>query len=228
MIEKDTATAKAALSRARLVGFVGATGSGKTTLATKLVEDFSFVRVHMGQPIKNMLASLGLTSHQLSGPPEERRRPSALLDGKSPRYAMETLGTDWGRRMISPRIWANAVESTISSMEERHSTQIVIDDLRFPSDWEVVSRLGGVLVRINRPGVSTSRTSLDVFAYKFPLARNVLLRLGAKPRHETEYHWHDAPAAVDLMNDGSPDDLLRALIKALGPQPMFNNGSDRP
>ena len=48
---------------------------------------------------------------------------------------METLGTDWGRKMISPDIWANAVEQRIIKAWAQRRVAIVIDDLRFPNDW---------------------------------------------------------------------------------------------
>lgn len=118
-----------------LIGLIGATGSGKTTLAEILVKRHGFVRAHMGQPIKDMLAALGLTSEHLTGPPEVRLQPLALLGGQSPRRAMETLGTDWGRKMISPDIWANAVEQRIIKAWAQRRVAIVIDDLRFPNDW---------------------------------------------------------------------------------------------
>lgn len=93
-----------------ILGLVGATGAGKSALSNRLVERDGYRHVHMGQPIKEMLASLGLSQDELYGPPATRNAPSAQLSGRSPRYAMQTLGTDWGRRMISPRIWADALE----------------------------------------------------------------------------------------------------------------------
>lgn len=198
-----------------LLGFVGATGSGKTTLASRLVGCRGFTRVHMGQPIKDMLAVLGVTSEQLTGPPEVRRRPSALLGGRSPRQAMETLGTDWGRRMISANLWANAVEVRIRAMWSDCPSPAVIDDLRFPSDWSVIERLGGTLVRIVRPGIGERRTAADHVVHRFPAIRPALAAIGVSTLHETEYHWHDAPANFELVNGSTPEALERSLADEL-------------
>jgi len=198
-----------------LIGLVGATGCGKTTLANLLVERHGFTRAHMGQPIKDMLSALGLTAEQLTGQPDVRKRPSDLLGGKSPRYAMETLGTDWGRRMISLDIWANAVEARIRAMWIAGPLPIVIDDLRFPSDWAVVGRLGGMLVRVVRPGVGSARSAADRFAHLLPIMRPALAAIGISTVHETEYHWHDAPANIELVNSATPKMLETQLVEAL-------------
>jgi hypothetical protein len=198
-----------------LIGLVGATGCGKTTLANQLVERRGFVRAHMGQPIKDMLGALGLTSEQLTGPPDVRHRPSDLLGGKSPRYAMETLGTDWGRRMISSKIWANAVEMRVRQMWSEGRVPVVIDDLRFPSDWAVVGRLGGTLVRVVRPGLGKPRSTADRLAHRLPALRPALAALGFPTVHETEYHWYDAPADIELENGSTPEALENELIDAL-------------
>lgn len=202
-----------------LIGLVGATGCGKTTLANELVAAYGYTRAHMGQPIKDMLAVLGLTPEQLNGPTPVRRRPSPLLGGKSPRWAMETLGTNWGRHMMAPTIWANAVDARLRAMWAERATPVVIDDLRFPSDWAVVQKNNGVLVRIVRPGLVQRRKVVDWLAHHLKGARPTLTALGADPVHETEYHWHDAPAAIELINEGTPTELAERLFAALKPPP---------
>lgn len=73
-----------------LVGFVGATGAGKTTLAELLVQRLDFARFHMGQPIKQMLLALGLELSDVTTGGQEQPHP--LLGGRSPRYAMQRSG----------------------------------------------------------------------------------------------------------------------------------------
>ena len=80
------------------------------------------------EPIKRMLACIGLSHEDLHG--DRKEEPNDMLEGKTPRYAMQTLGTEWGRDFISPNIWVNVVKHDILKYEIKDD--IVIDDCRFP------------------------------------------------------------------------------------------------
>lgn len=179
------------------------------------MEEHGFVRVHMGKPIKDMLAALGLTEMELSGPPEARSAPAARLMGKSSRFAMQTLGTDWGRRMISPHIWADALEHRVGHMRSQGIERIVIDDLRFPEDFAALSRLGGTMVRIIRPGISRNLRLADHLVMRWPWSTAPLTWLGVSLTHETEIHWHSAPASFEIVNNANLDVALNKLLSRL-------------
>jgi hypothetical protein len=204
-----------------VLGLVGATGSGKTTIADVLASRYAFEKFHMGQPLKDMLRALGLSEGAVGGRSDERAAPQPILDGKTARYALSTLGTDWGRNMISPRLWANAVKDKIARrLTEPNPRPIVIDDLRFPTDWEVVSAFGGAIVRIRRSTIEPARTPLDVAYHR--LGGNRILRgkglFGWKPIHETEFHWRDAPSCSEVDNVSSPCVAADAVLAVLTSQ----------
>lgn len=198
-----------------ILGLVGATGAGKSALCNRLVKYDGYQRVHMGQPIKEMLASLGLSQEELHGPPATRDAPSDRLSGRSPRYAMQTLGTDWGRRMISPTIWADALDRRLEQLAREGVENIVIDDLRFPEDFAVIVRRHGVIARVVRPGISTRLRGVDHLAHRSPTWHRFLTFHGFRPLHETEYHWHSAPASIDVVNEGTIEESHAALLAAL-------------
>lgn len=201
-----------------VVGLVGAAGSGKTTIARQLVQGSGFHNHHMGRPIKDMLRALGLTEQEVAGSPEDRQRPIELLGGRPSRYALNTLGTNWGRNMISPDLWANAVRARLHvHFAQSPASPVIIDDLRFPNDWRVVSAFGGVLLRVRRPEVEVARTAADRLYYRLRLQRFHDGRplLGWRPLHETEYHWPDAPVIGEIANDGSEEALAAKVLMFL-------------
>jgi hypothetical protein len=198
-----------------ILGLVGATGAGKSALSSRLVECDGYRRVHMGQPIKDMLGSLGLSHDELHGPPATRNAPLVCLSGRSPRYAMQTLGTEWGRRMISPTIWADALDRRLQELTCEGAARVVIDDLRFPEDFAVIVRNNGVVARVMRSGFSSQLRVVDQVANRWPWSRQFLTTLGCRPVHETEYHWHGAPASFEVLNDGTIEQSHAALLAAL-------------
>lgn len=114
-----------------VIGLIGSTGAGKTAIAHHLVEHEGYTNVHMGRPLKDMLLALGLTERDVAGSPADRAAPQQILGGKTTRFAMQTLGTDWGRRMMTEGIWANATKVRIEQLLLESTSKIVVDDVRF-------------------------------------------------------------------------------------------------
>jgi hypothetical protein len=81
--------------------------------------------------------------------------PSTFFLGRSPRYAMQTLGTDWGRKLIGEGLW---VSVTISAAQKARKAghPVVIDDVRFPNEAEAITAAEGMMVRVFRPGRESS------------------------------------------------------------------------
>lgn len=131
-----------------VVGIVGPAGSGKTVVAKRL-ESHGFTRMRFAHQIKAMLkVGLGLTDAQLDG--DEKMVPLAEFGGCTPRHIMQTLGTDWGRRMVDGDIWTNAWRRAAAKVEG----PLVVDDVRFPNEAVAVRAAGGVLWRVVRPGLA--------------------------------------------------------------------------
>jgi hypothetical protein len=121
--------------------------------------------------------------------------------------------------MISPDIWANAARLRLQThFAQIDAAPVVIDDLRFPNDWQVVSDFGGKIIRVRRPSVEPSRTVADEIYYRLRLGQAVKGRglFGWKPLHETEFHWRDATNCEDVWNLGTVDELARAALALIG------------
>lgn len=140
----------------KVVAFTGLAGSGKSTAADYLVS-LGYQRVKFAGPLKAMMRAMGLSEDHIEGPLKEL--PTPLLAGKTPRYAMQTIGTDWGRDMIGPTLWTGLWHATVSDVLD-YGGRVVCDDCRFPNEVEVVRGVGGRVLKLHgRGGIAGAHAS---------------------------------------------------------------------
>lgn len=131
-----------------IFGLTGRKRSGKDT-AGEVFEAMGFTRLSFAAPIKIMIGALltyqGVDDEtvyeMLEGSLKET--PTEYLGGRSPRHAMQTLGTEWGRNMITDTLWIDALLNAAQQHE-----LVVVTDVRFPNEVEVCDQVW----RISRPG----------------------------------------------------------------------------
>lgn len=129
-----------------LIGFLGYKGSGKT-LAAQALAEMGYTVHSLAAPIKAAMRALGLTDEDMA--PARKELPLPFLCGCSPRYAMQTLGTEWGRNIIGQDLWLHTWQAT------RPDGPIVMDDVRFANEATYARKLGAKLIRIVRPGLKS-------------------------------------------------------------------------
>jgi hypothetical protein len=162
--------------------------SGKTTVA-RFLQERGYCRLPFAQPMRDMLSvmlsDLGyseeLIAHHLYVDKE------ALVPelGVSVRHLLRTLGTEWGRECVRPSVWLD-----VWLAKARRKSFVVVDDVRFTNEAELIRLLGGEVWRITRPGV----------------VRNT--------EHASEGgldEWEHF--TCDIVNSGSISDLLNGLPK---------------
>jgi hypothetical protein len=132
-------------------------GSGKTTLA-ECLRGHGYRRLSFAAPLREMLATLmrwqGCPEREIKDAlrGEGKEVPNAYLCGATPRHAMQTLGTDWGRQMIHRHIWVDAAGQGARYVRRR-GKKVVFDDVRFLNEAELIRvNLGGIVIRIDRAG----------------------------------------------------------------------------
>jgi len=129
----------------RIIGIVGYMQTGKSTVARTLFEH-GFTRVKFSQPLKDMLLALpGITVEHTEG--ALKAAPQAMLSGRTPRYALQTLGTDWARHMMGEDFWVDCWRNAILGEE-----LVVAEDVRFLNEAKAIREVGGELWRIKREG----------------------------------------------------------------------------
>lgn len=204
-----------------IIGLVGQAGSGKDTTAS-LIKDLAGERVHLmalADPLKIFLMEVfGWTEEQLWGPsylrdvPDSRfpRRTVEKYEGEAiyteteyltPRYALQTLGTEWGRNCYK-NVWVDyAMREAKDILEYSYKDLVVIADCRFVNEAKAIKEGGGVVWRIARPGSQTTKL--------------------AGHSSETEQADPEMDQYVEsvILNDGEIADLrtqVRDLLRKLG------------
>ena len=127
-----------------IVALVGAAGCGKSTVAD-ILQGMGYHRLKFSQPLKDMLKAIGLSDEHTEGSLKEV--PRDLLSGRTPRYAMQTLGTEWARDIMEKDFWLNLWRTQAQKYEK-----LVVEDCRFGNEAGLVKSMGGNLWRINRLG----------------------------------------------------------------------------
>lgn len=169
----------------RIIGLIGRKGAGKDTAADMLMVR-GYENIKFAGALKDMLRALlcyqGVDHNTIERMVEGdlKEEPSKYLSGQTPRWAMQTLGTEWGRNLIANDLW---VDATIRRAVA--SDQVVITDCRFPNEKEAIEKVGGVVLGITADwitpmeGEHESEALIDEMISKLP------------PMQRVTNHWAD-------------------------------------
>lgn len=143
-------------AKPRVVGLMGYGGAGKSEVA-KALAGAGFTRTHIKAPLRDMAASL-LDSAGYS--PSEI---DAYLDGELKREVIpglrrtgteiqQFLGTEFGRDFCYPGLWLDLWRAR-AQVILGDGGKVVQESVRFANEAAAIRELGGVIVRVERPGV---------------------------------------------------------------------------
>jgi len=111
------------------IALSGKAGCGKSTIAKNLVKHHGFVRMAFAKRLKEI--SKELFPEIMKAPKEEHRKLLQLFGSFC--------------RLLQPDCWIQIVVNQIHDLD-----RVVIDDVRFPNEFQVLRKLGFILVRIER------------------------------------------------------------------------------
>jgi hypothetical protein len=87
------------------------------------------------------------------------------------REFLQKLGTDALRDGLHPNTWVNALMADYKETDE-YSPDWIITDVRFPNEAQAIKDNGGIMIRVDKPGVEAinnhpSETSLNDWKFDY-------------------------------------------------------------
>lgn len=167
--------------------------SGKSTVAEILGENGFPQCYPFAGPLRNMLREflldLGIEYDRVIDYLYVSKEEVIPEVGRSARYLLRTLGTEWGRQMVGDDIWVLAWKATVVPA---CSLGVIVDDVRMPNEYHAVKAQPGSQVwRITRPGHAGDTS------------------------HSTDGALSNMQFDREIVNDGSLEDLHRKVLEAL-------------
>ena len=167
----------------RIIGIVGKKGSGKDTAGEYLIEKYGFIRFAFGDQVKEVSRALfNFSDEQLYGTLKDK------IDeryGLKPRQVFQRFGTEFGQfdiHKLFPEINTKIALRSFWTLSFREFCQknpdknIVITDIRFKHEFQVIDELGGEFVKIERAGlpkdIHLSENELSKFKFERVLDNN--------------------------------------------------------
>lgn len=155
-----------------IIGLTGKKRSGKDTVADHLVKNYGFTKLSFAGPLKEACQLLfQFTDDQVHTDLKEEIDP---FWGVSPRVVLQYVGTDIFRNQmkdIIPQIGSNfwttlAQKRCVDILKDNKEARIVISDVRFQNEAEMINNLGGKVIKITRPSLKSvdehiSETGID-------------------------------------------------------------------
>ena len=148
-----------------IIGMSGFARSGKDAAAEYLVEEHGFIRIAFADKLRDFLYAL----NPYVSPTEEKYfgngsvvpvKLTKVIDeygwdhyketkfGDEIRRLLQRLGTEAGRQTLWDTIWIDAALKDLDP-----NKNYVVSDARFLNEFAAIEERGGVILRVNRPGV---------------------------------------------------------------------------
>ncbi len=176
-----------------LIGIVGLIGSGKDTVAQRLVEKHGYVRDSFAKSLKDAVSSMfNWDREMLEGDTTSsrhwREQPDKFWSerfGKpvTPRWVLQHFGTEVMRGHMYDAIW---VDSCIGRYKGQNT---VISDTRFVNEIKTIKAHGGIIICVKRGELPTQK------------------QMQERGAHQSEWDWLDSKFDITIQNNGTLEEL---------------------
>ena len=188
-----------------LIGLTGKAGAGKTTLANEMKRHYSFRELNFADPLKDMARVLGFeVDTQLQ---KQRIHPYWKI---SSRHFLQLWGTELCRHLLPDVIpqmyclWIQHMKMKLAAFQDGSgcfTCPIVIADVRFVDEAQLVREMGGIVFRIERKEHEQGM------------------------KHESERGLPNCLVDHVLVNDGTPHDLFQQFNSFYSPTSSSSSSS---
>ncbi len=176
------------MSQTVIVAFTGRKGSGKDTAAEVLFRTGRWGQINFADKLKEICTlAYGLSPDEMSNPLLKQQELSRW-PFKAPRFLMQEIAQLL--RDEYPEIW---VMGWLATIRGQQAPRVVVTDLRYPNEVDVLRTMGVTIVKIERPDMEGDEFS----------------------NHESESYFDDIEADITIVNDGTIEDLQKWVKTAL-------------
>ncbi len=198
-----------------IVSISGLIGSGKDTVSDYLVTMHGFRRESFAGTLKDAVAAVfSWDRDMLEGKTAEARAEREKVDHwwakklnmphLTPRWVLQYWGTDVCRAGFHDDIWIASLERKLEQMRQ---SDIVISDVRFVNELDMLSNAGAITVCVTR---GSNPVWWDI-AQQAQYDANAVQTMSSLGVHRSEWDWVGCNFDVELNNDGTKDDLYNLV-----------------
>ena len=176
-----------------LIGIVGLIGSGKDTVAERLVQKHGYIKDSFAKSLKDAVAAMfnwdrAMLEGDTTSSRYWREQPDPFWSEKlgkpvTPRWVLQHFGTEVMRGQMYDGIWLD------SCMGRYKGQNTVIADTRFINEIKTIKAHGGIIVCVKRGELPTKKEMQE------------------KGIHQSEWDWLEYDYDIVLENSGTIEDL---------------------
>lgn len=171
-----------------IVAFTGRKGSGKDTAAQVLLKTGYWGQINFADKLREVCnIAYGLTPDEMVNPALKQVKLNRW-PFKSPRELLQEIAQIW--RIQYPEIWVMGWYRTVRDLSP---PRIVVTDLRYPNEEEILRDKKAIIIKIERPGLSDDEFS----------------------NHESESYFDEIKADITITNDSSINHLHNKVTASL-------------
>jgi hypothetical protein len=164
----------------QIIGITGRKQNGKDTIGNYLIENYGYERYAFADPLKEICKILfGFNDDQLWG---NKKEEMDFFWKTTPRKLFQFIGTELFREQldqvlpdITDDIWVKVLEKKL--IDSDPLKKIVITDIRFQNECDLIKKLGGTLIRVTRNTLEvndlhSSEKDIDYFNVDYEIINN--------------------------------------------------------